>query len=106
MYPKTKKRKARTRRAIPLNCEETIQVRREMIMNQKQTQCKKIVEYIRVNGHITSYEAYAKLRVTQLAARITDLESRGFVFAKPRMKVGGCRQLITHYSIVKSGVEV
>ena len=75
-------------------------------MNEKRTQCKRIIEYIRENGHITSYEAYAKLRVTQLAARITDLESRGFVFAKPRMKVGGCRQLITHYSIVKSGVEV
>lgn len=75
-------------------------------MNQKQTQCKKIVEYIRANGHITSLEAYEKLKITQLAARITDLESRGFVFAKPRMKVGGCRQLITHYSIVKSGVEV
>ena len=75
-------------------------------MNDTATQCKRIIEYIRENGHITSYEAYAKLDITQLAARITDLESRGFVFAKPRMKVGGCRQLITHYSIVKSGVEV
>lgn len=75
-------------------------------MNDTATQCKRIIDYIRENGHITSYEAYAKLHITQLAARITDLESRGFVFAKPRMKVGGCRQLITHYSIVKSGVEV
>ena len=74
-------------------------------MNQKQTQCKKIVEYIRANGHITSYEAYAKLDVTQLAARITDLESRGFEFNKPRYKVGNCKNPAAHYSIAKSGIE-
>ena len=27
-------------------------------------------------------------------------------FAKPRLKVGGCRQPVTHYSIVENGVEV
>jgi len=88
MYHKTKRRKARTRRAIPLNCEETIQVRRKGIMNQKKTQCKQIVDYIRKKGYIT------------------DLESAGFVFAKPRLKVGGCRQPVTHYSIIENGVEV
>ncbi len=75
-------------------------------MNDKKTQCKQIVDYIRKKGYITSFEAYQNLKVTQLAARITDLESRGFLFAKPRIKAGGCRQPITHYSIVKSGVEV
>ena len=74
-------------------------------MNQKQTQCKKIVDYIRANGHITSLEAYAKLDVTQLAARITDLESRGFEFNKPRYKVGNCKNLVAHYSIARSGIE-
>ena len=75
------------------------------MIDQRQTQCKQIVEYIRENGHITSYEAYAKLRVTQLAARITDLESLGFVFNKPRFKVGNCKNPITHYSIDESGFE-
>lgn len=75
-------------------------------MNDKQTQCKRIVAYIREKGCITSLEAYQRLNVTQLAARITDLESAGFVFAKPRLKVGGCRQPVTHYSIVENGVEV
>lgn len=75
-------------------------------MNDKKTQCKRIVDYIRKNGYITSFEAYQKLKVTQLAARITDLESAVFVFAKPRLKVGGCRQPVTHYSIVENGVEV
>ena len=74
-------------------------------MNQKQTQCKRIVEYIRQNGHITSYEAYAKLDITQLAARITDLESRGFEFNKPRYKVSNCKNLVAFYSIAKSGIE-
>lgn len=75
-------------------------------MSDKQTQCKRIVAYIRKKGYITTLEAYQKLKVTQLAARITDLESAGFVFAKPRLKVGGCRQPVTHYSIIKNGVEV
>ncbi len=75
-------------------------------MDDKQSQCKRIVEYIRKKGYITSLEAYQKLNVTQLAARITDLESAGFAFAKPRLKVDGCRQPVTHYSIVENGVEV
>lgn len=70
-------------------------------MDDKQTQCKRIVAYIREKGCITSLEAYQKLKVTQLAAR-----SAGFVFAKPRLKVGGCRQPVTHYSIIENGVEV
>lgn len=77
-----------------------------LIINDKTTQCKQIVDYIRNKGYITSFEVYQNLKVTQLAARITDLESRGFVFAKPRMKTGGSRQPITHYSIVKNGAEV
>ena len=75
-------------------------------MNDKQTQCKRIVEYIRKKGHITSLEAYQRLNVTQLAARITDLESAGFVFDRPRYKVTACKNPVTHYSIVENGVEV
>lgn len=74
-------------------------------MDENRTQCKKIVDYIRENGHITSYEAYAKLHITQLAARITDLESRGFVFNKPKYKTGNCKNPVAHYSIAKSGIE-
>lgn len=75
-------------------------------MNDKQTQCKRIVEYIREKGHITSLEAYQRLNVTQLAARIADLESAGFVFVRPRYKVADCKNPVTHYSIVENGVEV
>lgn len=76
------------------------------MIDQKQTQCKKIVDYIRANGHITSLVAYKELGVTQLCARIFDLESLGFVFNKPRFKVGNCKNPITHYSIAKSVIEL
>lgn len=76
------------------------------MIDQKQTQCKQIVEYIRTNGHITSLEAAKHLNITQLCARISDLESRGFVFNKPRFKVGSCKNPIAHYSIAKSGLKL
>nr|DAO68859.1 MAG TPA: helix-turn-helix domain protein [Caudoviricetes sp.] len=60
-------------------------------MNDKQTQCKRIVEYIREKGCITSLEAYQKLKVTQLAARITDLERRGVVIARVDEENDGAR---------------
>ena len=76
------------------------------MIDQKQTQCKQIVDYIRANGHITSLVAYEELKITQLCARISDLESRGFVFNKPRLKVGSCKNPIAHYSIAKSGLKL
>lgn len=80
-------------------------VKRVEVMNDKNTQCKQIVDYIRKKGYITSFEAYQNLKITQLAARITDLESRGFVFNKPKYKVGNCKNPVAHYSIAKSGIE-
>ena len=76
------------------------------MIDKKQTQCKKIVAYIRLNGYITSLEAYEKLKITQLCARISDLESRGFVFNKPRFKVGSCKNPVVHYSIARSGLKL
>lgn len=74
-------------------------------MDDTATQCKRIIDYIRENGHITSLEAYEKLKITQLGARITDLESRGFEFNIPRYKVGNCKNPVAFYSIAKSGIE-
>lgn len=76
------------------------------MIDQKQTQCKQIIDYIRANGHITSLEAAKYLNITQLCARIIDLESRGFVFNKPRFKVGSCKNPVAHYSIAKSGLKL
>ena len=74
-------------------------------MNQKQTQCKRIIDYIRANGHITSLEAAKHLNITQLCSRIGELEDRGFVFNKPRHKVGNSKNPVAFYSIAKSGIE-
>ena len=76
------------------------------MIDQTETQCKRIVEYIRANGHITSLEAAKHLNITQLCARIVDLESTGFVFNKPKFKVGNCKNPVAHYSINKSGIEL
>lgn len=74
-------------------------------MNDTATQCKRIIDYIRANGYITSLEAAKHLNITQLCSRIIDLESRGFVFNKPRFKVGNCKNPVAHYSIARSGIE-
>lgn len=76
------------------------------MIDQTETQCKRIIDYIRANGHITSLEAAKYLNITQLCARIVDLESRGFVFNKPRFKVGNCKNPVAHYSIAKSGLKL
>ena len=76
------------------------------MIDQTETQCKRIVDYIRANGHITSLEAAKHLNITQLCSRIIDLESRGFVFNKPRFKIGDCKNPVAHYSIAKSGLKL
>ena len=76
------------------------------MIDQTETKCKRIVEYIRANGHITSLEAAKHLNITQLCARIVDLENRGFVFNKPKFKVGNCKNPVAHYSIARSGIEL
>lgn len=41
------------------------------------TQVEKVVDYIDKHGSITSLEAYVELGITQLGARIWELENRG-----------------------------
>ena len=41
------------------------------------TQCDKVLQFIKVNGSITSMQAFYNLGVTRLAARIADLRERG-----------------------------
>lgn len=45
-------------------------------MNQRQM----ILQYIEDFGHITSYEAYIDLGITQLATRIKELKEEGYRF--------------------------
>lgn len=44
------------------------------------TQKEKIIEHIKNNGSITSFEAYMDLGITQLATRISELKEQGYEF--------------------------
>ena len=44
------------------------------MMNQRE----KIIAYVEQNGSITSYDAYEKLGITQLGARIFELKRDGY----------------------------
>lgn len=46
------------------------------------SQKTEVIEYIQKYGSISSYEAYARLGITQLGARIDDLQKDGHVFEK------------------------
>lgn len=42
----------------------------------------KVLEYIKTNGSISSFEAYARLGITQLGARIDELQKDGYMFER------------------------
>lgn len=44
------------------------------------TQNDKVLNHCKMYGGITSYEAFAKYNITRLAARISDLERKGYHF--------------------------
>lgn len=48
----------------------------------RMTQGERILDYIEKFGSITSVDAFADLGITRLAARIYDLQEKGYVFEK------------------------
>lgn len=46
-------------------------------MNERQSQCRTILEYLMTGKGITQIEASDKFRITRLAARVSDLRKRG-----------------------------
>ena len=46
------------------------------------TQKERIIKYIKDFGSITSFQAYADLGITQLGARIDNLQKEGYKFKK------------------------
>ena len=66
-------------------------------LEKKPTQCEKIIKYIRDFGSISSWQAYADLGITQLAARIWQLKERGYVFSKRRIIAKNRYGEKTHY---------
>lgn len=52
----------------------------------KKSQCQKILEYMQTHGSITSFEATLKLGITQLGARLGELEEMGFPIDRSEWK--------------------
>ena len=53
----------------------------------KVSQNRRVEEYMREHGSITTYEAFTELRITRLASRISDLRRSG-VGIEGEMKYG------------------
>lgn len=61
------------------------------------TQRDRVLQYIKENTYITSYEAYKFIGCTQLATRISELKARGYKFRKERIKTKNMYGDNTHY---------
>lgn len=70
----------------------------------KQTQCEKIIEYMRTYGTITQLQAYVDIGCWRLASRISDLKRQGYPIRTERIKVknrdGGFTP-IARYSLIE-----
>ena len=53
-----------------------------MEKEQKRNQQNKILDCLRTDKYLTSFEAYTKLGITQFATRIKELEQKGYCFKK------------------------
>lgn len=51
------------------------------------TQKEAVMKYIKEFGSITTFQAFMELGITQLAARICELEGKGVVFKKEPFNV-------------------
>ena len=58
------------------------------------TQCEKVLEYMKANGSITTFECFEKLHITRLSARIKDLRDQGVAIANRRVHKND-----THYDV-------
>ena len=61
------------------------------------TQRDLVLEYIKTQGKISSWDAYRDLGVTQLATRVSELKAKGHKFRKERIKTTTRFGVKTHY---------
>lgn len=66
-------------------------------MAKKITKRDRVLQFIKENGSITSWQAYAELGCTQLATRIKELKERGYEFTTTRVNVENRYGDKTHY---------
>lgn len=70
-------------------------------LEKKLTQCDRIIDYLKRYGSITSWQAYADLGITQLAARVFQLKERGYRFETERVNTKNRMGEKTHYDIYR-----
>jgi Helix-turn-helix domain len=76
---------------------------RQFMINSN-TQAGRLLEHLENGGTITSLEAYQQLGITQLAARLTEIEAHGFKLNRKWIDVENrfkesCR--VVQYSLLK-----
>ncbi len=75
--------------------------------NKRPAQAKLALEYMRVNGSITSLEALEKLGIMSFPKRICELERMGYIVKKKTETVvnrWGNKVTVKRYSLVEEGV--
>lgn len=80
-----------------------------MVGVKKPTQTKRIIQYMREMGGITSLDAFREIGCTRLSARIADLERLGWSFnrtSQASKNRWGDKVTFTRYSIDKAGLEL
>ena len=70
-------------------------------MSKKVTQRDRVLQFIKENGSITSWQAYAELGCTQLASRISELKDRGYEFTKTRVNAKNRYGDKMHYDVYR-----
>ena len=63
----------------------------------KTTQRDRVLQYIHDFGHITSWDAYKDLGISQLGARIFELKRLGYISQTERVKTVNRYNQPTHY---------
>lgn len=65
-----------------------------------QTQTDRLLNHFLVGNTITSMEAYQNFGITQLGRCISDLEGKGYVFERPRIKLENGK-IVCRYKLIK-----
>ena len=70
------------------------------------TQADQVLQYMKDNGKITTMDAFEKLGITRLSARIWDLRKKGIVISKARQKYIAKGGKAKHYDLYMLGSQL
>ncbi len=69
-----------------------------MKVKPENTQKARLLKHFQQGGMVTSLSAYMLWGITQLAARISEIEDDGYVFNRPRVKLP-TGKIVCQYSL-------